>query len=324
MKVGIVGSGFVGATAAYAIVMRGLAREVMLVDLDGRRAQAEADDILHAVPFASPVEVRSGELEDLVGSDLVILTAGVGQKLGETRLELLERNALVVGNLMSRLVTVAPRAVFLVASNPVDAMTHLAASIARKALVPEGRVLGSGTTLDTARFRSILGRRLGLDAQHVHAYVLGEHGDSEVFNWSQVSVAGMRLADFPLPALCSRFEGADRAQVEEEVRGAAYRIIEGKHATYYGIGSALARIAEAVLKDQRCVLTVCAPLVPGSCPAEAPILAEFEGITLSLPRIVGGSGVIATMAPSLDESELAALRSSAEVIRGAVASLATG
>jgi L-lactate dehydrogenase len=321
MKVGIVGSGFVGATTAYAIVMRGVAREVVLVDLDEKRAKAEADDILHAVPFANPVEVRAGSYADLAGSGVVVLTAGVGQRPGESRLELLGRNAAVFKAIVGKVVEAAPEAVLLVASNPVDPMTHIAASYARLAGLQEGRILGSGTTLDTARLRSLLGHRLGVDAQHVHAYVLGEHGDSEVFNWSQVSVGGMPLESFPLHAGCDRFESSERAEIEDSVRGAANRIIEGKRATYYGIGSALARIVEAVLHDQRCILTVCAPVHAVDCDLEGRGLGEFEGLTLSLPRIVGGDGVLHTMAPSLDENEHEALRASAAVIRRATESL---
>ncbi|MGA2546011.1 MAG: L-lactate dehydrogenase [Rectinemataceae bacterium] len=317
MKVGIVGSGFVGATAAYAIVMRWVAREVVLVDADERRALAEADDILHAVPFSNPVEVRAGDYADLAGSGVVILAAGVGQRPGETRLELLDRNAAIFKIVVAKVVASAPDAVLLVASNPVDAMTHIAAAYSSAAGVQAGRVLGSGTTLDTARFRSLLGRRLGVDSQHVHAYVLGEHGDSEVFNWSQVSVAGMPLSDFNLPEGCTRLDSRDRAEIEDLVRGAAYRIIEGKKATYYGIGSALARIVEAILHDQRSILTVCAPVAADPCETKVPGLGELEGVTLSLPRLVGGAGVLATMAPTLDETEREALRASALVIRGA-------
>jgi L-lactate dehydrogenase len=321
MKVGIVGSGFVGATAAFAMVIRGVARELVLVDLDEKRARAEADDLLHAVPFAKPVEVNAGGYADLKGSAVVLITAGVGQKPGETRLELLERNAAVLRQVVSGVVAAAPEAVLLVASNPVDIMTHITAAFAAQAGIPSGRVLGSGTTLDTARFRSLLGRRIGVDSRHVHAYVLGEHGDSEVFNWSQVSVAGMPLSAFPLPSSCAGLDPAERAEIEEQVRGAAYRIIEGKRATYYGIGSALARIVETILNDQRSVFTVCAPVVAGPCFTDAPSLREFEALTLSLPRIVGGSGVLETMAPSLDQIELEALRKSALVIRTATDSI---
>lgn len=321
MKVGIVGSGFVGATAAYSIVMRGVAREVVLVDLDERRAKAEADDILHAVPFSHPVEVKAGSYSELAGSNLVILTAGVGQKPGESRLELLGRNAAVFKSVVGNVVASAPEAVLLVASNPVDIMTHLASFYASQAGVPAAKVLGSGTTLDTARFRSLLGRRLGVDARHVHAYVLGEHGDSEVFNWSQVSVGGMPLASFPLPPGCESLDEAERRKIEEMVRGAAYRIIEGKKATYYGIGSALARITETILYDQRSIFTVCAPVAAGPCGPASGGLEEFEGITLSLPRLVGGGGVLQVLAPTLDAAEREALGRSASVIKEATDSL---
>jgi L-lactate dehydrogenase len=322
MKVGIVGSGFVGATAAYTLVIRGTAREVVLVDLDERRARAEADDIQHAVPFSNPVEVRAGGFEQLAGSGLVILTAGVAQKPGETRLELLGRNSAVLKGVVGGIVAAAPEAVILVASNPVDAMTHIASAYATAAGVPEAKILGSGTTLDTARFRSLLARRLGVDSQHVHAYVLGEHGDSEVFNWSQVSVGGMPLDAFPLPSGCESLDSGERTVIEDLVRGAAARIIEGKKATYYGIGAALARIAEAILYDQRSILTLCAPVRRGPCAPKGGALEEFEGVTLSLPRLVGGGGVLQTLEPSLDAREREALRSSARVIREATESIA--
>jgi len=316
MKVGIVGSGFVGSTAAYAIVMRGVAREVILVDRDEKRAQAEAEDIRHAAPFAHPVEARSGDYADLSGCKIVILTAGVGQRPGETRLELLGRNAAVFKEVVGRVVSAAPEAVLVVATNPVDIMTHLTARFAAEAGIPAGRVLGSGTTLDTARFRAVLGRKLGVDSQHIHAYVLGEHGDSEVFNWSAVSVGGLPLASFPSEDCGSGTARLDRAAIEEEVRGAAYRIIEGKKATYYGIGSALARIVEIISKDQRSIMTVCSPPKDGDC-----VPAGLEGATISLPRLVGGSGVIATMAPSLDPAEAEALSLSAGIVKEAIDSI---
>jgi L-lactate dehydrogenase len=316
MKVGIVGSGFVGATAAYAIVMRGVARELVLIDRDDKRARAEADDIRHASPFAHPVEVRSGDYSDLAGCKIVILTAGVGQKPGETRLELLGRNAEVFKEVVSRVVSVAPEAILVVATNPVDIMTHLTAKFTSEAGGDPGRVLGSGTTLDTARFRAVLGRTLGVDAQHIHAYVLGEHGDSEVFNWSAISIGGLPLTAFP-KAECGVGTGnLDRAAIEDEVRGAAYRIIEGKKATYYGIGSALARIVEIISRDQRAILTVCAPPTKDDC-----ILPGLEGVTLSLPRLVGGSGIITTLTPSLNSDELDSLRKSAGIISNAINSI---
>lgn len=311
MKVGIVGSGMVGATAAYAIVMQGVAREVVLVDVNKPRAQADADDILHAVPFAYPVEVTAGEYSDLSGCRIVILTAGVNQKPDETRLHLLGRNAAIFQQVVPSVLSFAPEAILLVATNPVDIMTHLTARYASQNGVPSSRVLGSGTTLDTARFRALLGRQLGIDPQHVHAYVLGEHGDSEVLNWSAVTVGGM-----PLETFCqvrhTQVCDADWKLIDEQVRHAAYHIIAGKGATYYGISSALARIVEIILRDQRAILTVCTPV------ADA---AGVKDITVSLPNLIGGSGALETIPPSLNEAEMVALHASAMIVKNAIDSL---
>src|SRR5688500_12599749 len=246
MKVGVVGSGMVGATAAYALVMRGVGRELVLVDKNEARAAAEADDIRHAVPFAHPLEVRAGNYADLAGCRAVVLCAGVGQKPGETRLQLLRRNAAVFRDVVPAVLRHAPDAVVVVATNPVDVMTHLAARYAAEAGIKPGRVFGSGTTLDTARFRTLIGTHCGVDPHHVHGYVVGEHGDSEVLTWSLVTVGGMPLDAF------ARMRGVDlseavRRDIDEKVRRAAYTIINGKGATYYGIGSALARIVDTVL-----------------------------------------------------------------------------
>jgi L-lactate dehydrogenase len=293
--------------------MRGVAREIVLVDMNQARAQAEADDILHAVPFAHPAEVRAGQYADLVGCRVVIIAAGVGQKPGETRLQLLERNAAVFRQVVPHILAYAPEAILLVATNPVDIMTHLTARYAAQHGVPASRVLGSGTTLDTARLRALLGRRIGVDPQHIHAYVLGEHGDSEVFNWSQVAVGGV-----PLAAFCELRQAEtcpdDWNEIETQVRQAAYRIIEGKGATYYGIGSALARIVEVILRDQRAILTVCTP---------QPEVLGVADVTLALPNLVSGDGIQATIQPSLNENETQALRHSASILRQALDSLQT-
>jgi L-lactate dehydrogenase len=308
MKVGVVGSGMVGATAAYALVMRGVGRAVVLVDKNEARAAADADDIRHAVPFAHPLEVQAGGYADLAGCRVVVLCAGVGQKPGETRLQLLRRNAAVFREVVPDVLRHAQNAVVVVATNPVDVMTHLAARYAAEAGVKAGRVFGSGTTLDTARFRSLLGARCGVDSHHVHAHVIGEHGDSEVLTWSLASVGGMPLEAF------ARLRNVDlspavRKDIDEKVRRAAYSIIAGKGATYYGIGSALARIVDAVLHDQRSILTVCAPTAD---------VVGVKDVTVALPRLVGGSGVIETFPLPLSEGEQAQLRASAGVIRGAL------
>jgi L-lactate dehydrogenase len=308
MKVGIVGSGFVGATAAYALVMQGVGREIVLVDKNSARAAAEADDIRHAVPFAHPLEVHDGNYDDLVGCRVVVICAGVGQKPGETRLQLLQRNAQVFREVVPAVLKQSPEAVLVIATNPVDVMTHLAARFAATCGVPDGRVLGSGTTLDTARFRSLLGTHCGVDSRHVHAHVIGEHGDSEVLTWSLATIGGMPLEEF------ARLRGIDlsesvRQDIDRKVRGAAYTIIGGKSATYYGIGSALARIVDVILHDQRSVMTVGVP---------AADVVGVHNVTVSLPRLVGGQGVLATFPLPLSETETAGLRTSAEVIRKAL------
>ena len=305
MKVGIVGSGFVGATAGYALVMQGVGREIVLVDKNTDRAAAEADDIRHAVPFAHPLDVRAGGYEELAGCKVVILSAGVGQKPGETRLQLLQRNAQVFREVVPAVLTQAPDAVLVVATNPVDVMTHLASRFAAACGVSPGQVLGSGTTLDTARFRSLLGGYCGVDPHHVHAYVIGEHGDSEVLTWSLAMIGGMSLEEF------TGLRGIDlsssvRHDIDRKVRGAAYTIINGKAATYYGIGSALARIVDVILHDQRAVMTVGAP---------TPDAAGIRNVTVSLPRLVGGRGVLETFPLPLTQEETNQLRASALVIR---------
>src|SRR5215471_1461976 len=250
MKIGIVGCGMVGSTAAYALVMSGVGREIVLVDLNRARAEGEANDIYHAVPFAHPLTIRAGDYSDLGGAAVVVVAGGVAQKPGELRLELLKRNAEVFRQIVPSVLRRAPEAVLLVVTNPVDIMTHLAARFAAEFGVPQTRVIGSGTTLDTARFRTLLGRHFGVDSHHVHAYVVGEHGDSEVLVWSQATIAGLSLDEFatvhgkPLAA-------AERQQIDQNVRRAAYQIIAGKGATYYGIGSAVARIVDVLLHDQR-------------------------------------------------------------------------
>jgi L-lactate dehydrogenase len=308
MKVGVVGSGFVGATAAYALVMSGVGREVVLVDKNAARAEAEADDIRHAVPFAHPLDVRAGGYEDLKGCRAVVICAGVGQRPGETRLHLLRRNAAVFAEVVPQVLANAPEAVLVVATNPVDVMTHLAARFAAACGVPAGRVFGSGTTLDTARFRSLLGGHCGVDPHHVHTYVIGEHGDSEVLTWSLATVGGMPLDEF------ARLRGIDlsepvRKDIDRKVRGAAYTIINGKSATYYGIGSALARIVDVVLHDQRAILTVCTTTEE---------VAGVRDVTLALPRLLGGQGVLETFPQPLNQEETAGLHDSARVIRQAL------
>ena len=312
MKIGIVGCGMVGSASAFALVMRVVGREIVLVDLNQARAEAEADDIFHAVPFAHPLTIRAGVYPDLQGASVVVIAAGVAQKPGETRLDLLQRNAAVFAQVIPAILKHAPEAVLVVVSNPVDILTHMAAHFAAKLGVPASRVIGSGTMLDTARFRALVGRHFGVDPQHVHGYVMGEHGDSEVLTWSRASIAGTRLDDFAKLRGQSPLTDADRQEIDTGVRRAAYHIIAGKGSTYYGIGSAVSRLVDVLLHDQRAILSIC------SRQAE---VAGIKDVTLSVPHLVGGRGVVETIPVPLTESEQTALARSARILREVLDSL---
>ncbi|HEY0213086.1 MAG TPA: L-lactate dehydrogenase [Paenirhodobacter sp.] len=308
MKVGIVGAGMVGSAAGYAIALRGGASQIVFVDHQPALAIAQAEDIAHAVPFAHPCRVLAGGYDDLGDAGVVILAAGVPQKPGESRLSLLSRNAAVLAEVITCVILAAPQALLLVASNPVDIMTQVA--VRASGLAPE-RVIGSGTILDTARFRSLLGTHLGIAAESVHAYVLGEHGDSEVLVWSSARVGTETVARFGAQMGAAITEDV-RMRIDTGVRRAAYRIIEGKGATWYGIGAGLARIVQAVRDDQSIVL---------SCSIVTPQVEGVSDVALSLPRVLGSKGVIATLDPDLSPDESAALRRSAEVLKETSAGL---
>jgi L-lactate dehydrogenase len=307
VKIGIVGAGSVGATAAYAIALRGSATDVVLVDLRPDKAEAEAEDVAHATPFSARVRVAAGGYEDLAGSRLVVLTAGVAQQPGETRLDLLRRNADVFDAVVPEVLRHAPESMLVVATNPVDAMTALAERYGAEVGLPPGHVFGTGTMLDTARLRQAVARHVGVDAQHVHGYVVGEHGDSEVLAWRSLDVAGRPVAE-AAAMLGVTWSEADRERIEGDVVGAADRIIAGKGATYYGVGAAIARAVEVVLRDQRAILTVSAT-------------EPSFGCALSLPRLVGGGGVLQTLGVDLDVEERRRLDASATVLREHAAAL---
>jgi len=304
MKVGILGCGFVGSAAAYAMVLQGAANELVLVDLNRKLAQAHAEDILHATPFAHPVRIIAGDYDSLIDSELIVLACGVGQRPGETRLQLLERNARIFEEVIPRVQQFAPQAILLVATNPVDIITRI---VTRISGLPSGRVIGSGTILDTARFRALLAEHLRVASQSVHAYVLGEHGDSEVLVWSSATVGGVPLSDFAEQAGVSITDEIHK-QIDERVRRAAYRIIEGKGATYYGIGAGLSRIAHAIRNDERAVLTVS---------TVTDEMKELGAVSLSLPRVIGSRGIEATLRPKLSLDETTSLLKSAEILRQA-------
>jgi L-lactate dehydrogenase len=302
MKVGIVGSGFVGATAGYALVVGDLASELVFVDKNVARAEGEAMDVSHATPFSHPTRVSAGDYPDLAGANLVIVAAGANQKPGETRLDLTAKNAAIFREIIPQITRHAPEAILLIATNPVDVLTHVAWQASG---LPRERVIGSGTTLDTARLRALIATRAQVSPHNVHGYVLGEHGDSEIVNWSGVFIGGSKLYDYfaqrRLP-----WSQASEEEITHEVRRAAYEIIERKGATYYGVATALARIAEAVLQDQHAVLTV----------------SMSDGaVAYSLPRILGREGVLATLEVDLNDAERAGLEASIAVIRDAIEAL---
>lgn len=305
MKVGIIGSGMVGATSAYAIMMRKAASDIVLIDANEKRAAAEAQDIMHAVPFAAATDVYAGSYEDLKDAKIVVIAAGASQKPGETRLMLMERNAAIMRDIISKSASVNPNLIFLVATNPVDVITHICVDIAKEFGITPTRIIGSGTTLDTARFRSLLGNLIGVDSQNVHAYVIGEHGDSEVLCWSNVDIGGVPLEDF-IAHRNIEFNEEVKNKIDDGVRNAAYKIIEGKGSTYYGIGGAIAKLVDVINRDNRAVLTV------------STLKEDVEGIknvTLSLPHIIGGDGDMGVLPIRINVKEKSLLKKSAQVIR---------
>ncbi|MCB2184180.1 MAG: L-lactate dehydrogenase [Desulfobulbaceae bacterium] len=304
MKLGIVGSGFVGSAAAYAAVLRGTASEIVLVDINSQLAEAQAEDILHATPWTYQVKIAARDYSGLRGAQAVILACGVSQKEGETRLQLLERNVKVFEKVIPRVMENTPDAILVVASNPVDVITYLVTRIAK---LPSERVIGSGTILDTARFRALLGEHLGVAPRSVHAYVLGEHGDSEILVWSSARVGGVPLVEFAEQAGRS-ISGQVKSAIDAGVRQAAYRIIKGKGSTYFGIGAALSRIIEAIRDDEGAVLSVA---------SLSDQLKGMDEVCLSVPRIVGAQGVSTELWPALSNQEYEDLQKSADILRKA-------
>lgn len=308
MKIGIVGAGMVGASTAYATALLGRAREIVLVDINPALARAQAEDIAHALPFATQSALSAGGYDALAGAGIVIIAAGVSQRPGETRLDLLARNAEVFRAVVDATLKAAPDAVLLIASNPVDVMTGITTRLSG---LPAARVIGSGTILDSARFRHLIGQHLGVDPRSVHAYVLGEHGDSEVLAWSSAQVGALPLAE-AAANMHAPITDALRREIDQGVRGAAYRIIEGKGATYFGIGAGLARLVTAIGNDENSVhsVSMLTPEVVGV--RDAPV---------SIPRVLGRSGVVADLMPALDAGEAEALAVSARLMADLLAAV---
>jgi len=300
-RIAVVGAGHVGTTFAYSLLLSGLAAEIVLVDADRARAEGEVMDLNHAVPFTRPARVWAGDPSDVAGAVVTVLAAGVAQRPGETRLDLLRRNAAIFAEIVPAVARANPEGILVVATNPVDLLTDVALE---QSGLPPGRVIGSGTILDTARFRYLISRHVGVDPRSVHAYIIGEHGDSEVPVWSLANVAGMRLDAF-CAAHGLEFDDGVRQRIAHDTRDAAYAIIQRKGATYYAVAAGLLRLVEAILRDQRTVLTV------------STRVRDYEGIdaSISLPTVVDRTGAARVLRLQLDPAEAAALRRSAEMLR---------
>lgn len=302
VKIAIIGAGMVGATTAYTIMLSGLASELVLVDVNWSKAEGEAMDLNHGAAFVSPVEVYPGGYQDCRGADIVVFTAGYNQHPGQTRLDLVNANTQILREALPPILEAAPDAIVLMVSNPVDILTYVGLKITG---LPPERLFGSGTTLDTSRFRRLLSRFCNIDARNVHAYIIGEHGDSEVPVWSLSNIAGVPVTEYCL--ICQRnCRQEDRDRLFSQVKNAAYEIIERKKATYYAISLAIRRICESILRDENSILTV-SGMISG--------MYGLDDICLSLPAIINRQGRAKVLELPLSEAEKAALQHSAQTLR---------
>jgi len=304
-KVVVIGAGAVGTAYCYALAQSGLADHIALIDKNSSLAHGNVLDLRHGLPFLPSLTITVGTPEDYQDADLIVITAGAAQKPGQTRMDLLSMNAAIIRAIMQDIQTQASQAVIIIATNPVDVMTYVAIQSAGG---DRGRIFGSGTVLDSARFRQMLSSRCGVDIQNVHAYILGEHGDSELAAWSMTHIAGMPIDDYcPICGTCEDWK-LERRQIEKAVRDSAYHIIDYKGATNWAIGLALTRITRAVLRDTHSVLTV-STLLNGEY--------SLSDVCLSVPCIVSANGIEKVIVSQLPPGEYQLLSNSANVIHTA-------
>lgn len=311
-KVMVVGCGMVGMSYAYALLFENIVDELVLVDVVKEKAIGEAMDLNHSLAFApSTMKIHQGSYKDAKDADLVVISAGVSQKEGESRLSLLSRNYNVFKTIINPIMESGFDGIFLIATNPVDIMTMVVKELSG---LPSKRVIGSGTTLDSARLRYLLGSRFSVDPRNVHAYIIGEHGESEFAPWSQAHIATISLNELRLNNN-KLITNEELQEIENEVRTSAERIIECKKATYYGIGTALVRITKAIFSNENSILTVS---------SETNGLYDTENVALGLPRIVGRNGIVKTLPlPLLDEEKEKLIKSS-RIIKSAFESIKSG
>ena len=301
-KVAIIGCGFVGSSSAFALMQSGLFSEMVLIDADVNRAEGEALDISHGLPFAKPMKIYAGGYEDIADAAIVIVTAGAGQKPGETRLDLVKKNVEIFKSIIPEIAKRDFKGILLIVANPVDILTYVAAKLSK---LPQGRVFGSGTVLDSARLKYLLGEHLDVDNRSVHAFIIGEHGDSEMAAWSSANVSGIPLNDFCEMRGYFKHEESMK-KILEEVKNSAYEIIEKKHATYYGIAMSVRRICEAIIRDEKSILPV-SSIQKGEY--------GIENVALSIPAIVGREGVEKVVPIKLSDTEKKELIKSAETLK---------
>lgn len=310
-KTAIIGCGFVGAATAFALMGSKLFSEIVMIDSNSDKADGEAKDIAHGIPFAGQMKIYAGGYNDLADAALVIVTAGANQKPGETRLDLVHKNVAIFKSIIPQIFRQDFGGILLVVANPVDILTYAAARLSG---LPEKRVMGSGTVLDTARLKYSLGEHLGVDSRSVHAFVIGEHGDSEIVAWSSANVSGIPLHDF-----CAMRgflnQGEIMSRIADEVKNSAYDIIAKKQATYYGIAMSVKRICECIMRDEKSIL-----------PVSSMMHGEYgiNGIALSVPAILGKDGIEASVPVPLSEAEIGQLRESAGALQKVAAALDLG
>ncbi len=307
-KIGIIGCGNVGMTTAYTLMVHGLCTEMVLIDVNTKKAESEAMDLGHCLPFLSPMQIYAGDYTDLLDAQIIIIAAGVGQKPGETRIDLVHRNADIFSDILRQIVAVNTDCLLLIVSNPVDILTYVALKASG---FPASRVIGTGTVLDTARLKYLVGEKLGVDYRNVHSFIIGEHGDSELAVWSGANVSGINIDDFcPLCHNCNRM--TDLYELYDDVKNSAYKIIEGKGATYYAIAQATRRIIDAIARDENTILPV-STYLDGQY--------GLRDICMSIPSIIGTDGVKHVLDIPLDDTEYRYLMESASALRQVIDSL---
>lgn len=300
-KAAIIGCGFVGAASAFCLMQSGLFSELVLLDADRDKAEGEALDVAHGIPFASPMKIYAGDYDDLADAAIIIVTAGANQKPGETRLDLVQKNVGIFRSIIPEIAKQDYQGILLIVSNPVDILTYAAIQLSG---MPEHRVIGSGTVLDTARFKYQLGEHLSIDPRSIHAFIIGEHGDSEIAAWSSANVSGIPIHDICEMRGFYDHEDAMR-EIAETVKNSAYEIIAKKKATYYGIAMSVRRICEAIVRNEKSIL-----------PLSVMLHGQYglENVVLSMPAIVGSEGVETTVPIELNREEQEKLKQSAQAL----------